>query len=137
MPASLAAPRKAAYQGGMRRHVRGVRPLLVAALVLMARLIAPAAAMPVAADPWAGAALCAAAGSPHDPSPHAPAPHDCLQCSNCHLAAQPAWDVPGGPGLQIPWPRLTPAAVPPVRARGPPFLSQRTAQPTGPPAISV
>lgn len=130
----------------MRRLVRGMPGMLVAALVLLARLIAPATATVVpanAADPFALAALqtlCHAA-APNDPTDHAPGPvpaqHDCFLCPACHLASHAALPAPAGPVLAAP--ALMPAGLavllPP--ATGPPSRARAVAQPTGPPTLSV
>ncbi len=116
--------------------------LLIAVLVLLGRLIAPASAMPDPANPVAAITLqsiChAASGGGTDGAPaQSPAEHQCLVCPACHLVAHASIPMPGGPELQPPttMPVGTAALIPP--ATGPRIRARAVAQPTGPPTASV
>ena len=122
----------------MRRFANGMPCVLLAALVLFARLAAPAMAMP-SADP-AGLSLgtICHGGDPAQPDrPTQPDHGDCLLCPACHLAAHAALPTPTAPA--VPPPRLVATGVgaPLPPATGPPARHRSTAQPTGPPALSA
>lgn len=111
--------------------------MLLAAVLLVARLMAPAAAMPAnpgdAIEQIALHSLCHD-GPAHEPDPgKLPSHHDCLLCPACHLLSLPALSPAGGPALHKPTPRLIGLATPLPPATGPPPRPRTVAQPTGPP----
>ncbi len=110
--------------------------MLLAALLLFARLIAPSLAME-RADP-ALQAICHTVPSDHLPAQGDGSDHrDCLLCPACHLVTQAALPAREGPAP----PRPSAVAIgigtasPPSIA--PPSRVRSAAQPTGPPAASV
>jgi hypothetical protein len=117
--------------------------LLVAALVLMARLLAPdmafAASAPTDLATLLGAEICHADGTVPDKAPAAPGhhAHDCLLCPACHLSAQLA--IPVATAVPIATGAVTlvnhAAMAPPTT--GPPAQPRVADQPTGPPAVSI
>ena len=130
----------------MRRLVGGMPGMLVAALMLVARLIGPVTAMPTpanAADSVAQAALQAIchAEAPDGRTDHgprqAPAHHDCLLCPACHFLSHAIVPAPGGPAVRPPAPTLIGLAAPLPPATGPPERPRPVAQPTGPPTLSA
>ena len=111
--------------------------MLLAALLSLARLIAPAIAMP-APDPIEQIVLQSLChGEPADQRDPAPARHDCLLCPACHLVAQLAIPAPAGPALRIPTHGLIAPAAPPPDSTGPPSRKRGVPPPTGPPAPFV
>ena len=148
----LVVASKAAHSGDMRkplpmrRRVGGMPGMLMAALLLVARLIAPLTAMPApasAADTFALVALqtICHAEAPDDRTDHghpqAPAQHPCLLCPACHLISHAAVPAPDGPAVRPPAPTLIGLAAPLPPATGPPDRPRTVAQPTGPPTLSV
>ncbi|WP_158747255.1 hypothetical protein [Acidisphaera sp. L21] len=113
---------------------RQLRMLLLAALVLLARLIGPT--MQAEAAPWLDDMPICHAG---DPTPDQPAPHrhDCLECLACHVVGHAVFVAPA----PMPLPRrldLRPTryAMPP--AIGPPARTLPTSSPpTGPPYAAI
>jgi hypothetical protein len=118
--------------------------MLVAALMLVARLIAPASAMPSPASP-ADLAVAAAlqtichGGLPDAPDQpvRGPVHHDCLLCPACHLLAHAAIPLSSEPALPVPVARWIGAEATLPPATGPPERPRLVAQPTGPPTLSV
>lgn len=125
----------------MRRRVRGMPCVLLAALLFLARLIAPATAMPAPVSPAdaieqiALHSLCH--GAPAGDHAPAPAHHDCLLCPACHLLSHAAIPPPGGPALRPPARTLIGLAAPLPPATASPARPRPVAQPTGPPTPSV
>ena len=123
----------------MRRLANGMPCMLLAALLLFARLVGPAMATP-STDPAGLLALQAichtdAPGQPGEPvqSDHS----DCLLCPACHLVSHAAFPTPAVPA--VPPPPVVAIdvgeALPP--ATGPPSRIRTAAQPTGPPTLSA
>ena len=111
--------------------------MVLALLVLFARLVAAAPAMPVpAVDALALRTICHAGPgepvAPQDPAGHG---HEgCLVCPACHLLAHAAVPVPAGPLLRPPS-RVVLAVLAPVPpATGPPGRFRPVPASTGPPA---
>ena len=124
----------------MRRLARGMPSMLLAALLLFARLIAPAAATPGAPAGIAQLALqtLCHGGAAGDQAPEqVPGQHDCLLCAACCAASQAA--IPSPPAPLLLAPRLTSIgqAPPPALADAPRPRPRRVAQPTGPPTPSA
>ena len=128
------------HNQAMVRPARSARPrtahLLLAVLLLLARLLGPAMPAAAADRAPAGMVICHAGGpAAPEPEPAAPAPaQDCLLCPACHLV--PAAVLPAAPTLLASTPTAAPAprpAVPPP-ATGPPHPARLAARPTGPPA---
>lgn len=122
--------------------IRGTLRLLVAVVVLWARLVGPAMAMPLyPADPLADAPICHTGGPEDGQGGHSGGPdhhqHDCLICAACclahHVAISTADPVYAG--------RAEVALRSPVRqwppAIGPPTAARLAIPPTGPPAPSI
>ncbi|MDT7951557.1 MAG: hypothetical protein RQ966_08645 [Acetobacteraceae bacterium] len=121
----------------MRRLTDSLPGMLVAALVLFARLVAPAMAMP---NDFGGPAIpiCHAAASGKAPgSTDHPGQHECLLCPACHLVAHAALPMPASPGVPVPTLAAIGIAAPLPPATGPPSAIRATAQPTGPPSLSA
>ena len=113
--------------------------MLLATLLMVARLIAPAMAMPLpAADPveLALQTICHADGPGPPGAPAQPDHTDCLLCPACHLVAHAALPAPG-PLLLPPSVMAVGVSAPLPPATGPPSRVRTPAQPTGPPALSA
>lgn len=127
-----------------RRLVGSVPCALLAVLLVLLRLLAPAAAMPQADpalaefDRVARESIChASSGDAGGPAGEAPGDHvDCLQCPACHLVSA-ALPMPNGPAVPAPVAVAVPLAAAPPPATGPPGRVRGSAQPTGPPAVSA
>ena len=124
------------------RVAYGMPCMLLAALLLVAQMLAPAMALQLrSVDPAGQLALQTIC---HSDAPGAPGPpadpghRDCLLCPACHLGSQSALPTPIVPPVPPP-PALGAidigAPLPP--ATGPPSRFRATAQPRGPPTSSI
>ena len=118
--------------------------LLLAVLVLAARLLGPAATVAKAADPILAAGflvICHAGDGPATPQPDPAKPasheHDCLLCPACHAVGQAA--LLAEPVIFAWTPTAAVADNPalPPPSTGPPHSVRLAARPTGPPASPV
>ena len=135
-----------------RRRVGGMPCMLLALLVLFARLVAPVMAMPPATSPTASPAgpgvaalaafaIChagpaddAADGATGEPGlKHETPPADCLLCPVCHIAGQALFPAPGGPAMEPPGLLGVSLAAPLPPATAPPARPRAAAPPAGPP----
>lgn len=119
----------------MRQWVRGMPCVLLAAFLLFARLIAPAAAMPAGLvapiDQLARSALCH--DSPTNDHSPVPAEHGCLLCPACHLFSHVVLPVAHGPVLPFPPNSLIERGIVPRPTTGRLVRPRPVAEPTGPP----
>lgn len=130
-----------------RRLTGGMPGMLLAALVLLARLVVPPAALAGtagAADALSALALrtvCHAGPQDQGPPDRGQAPATdhgaCQLCPSCHLTGLPLLPAPGGAEVVPPARALIGLAAPPPPATGPPGRPRRVAQPTGPPTLAV
>ena len=116
--------------------------MLLATLLLFAQMLAPAMALQLrSADPAGQLALQTICHTDAPGAPGAPAhpvQRDCLLCPACHLGSQVALPTPTVPPVP---PSPATAAIdigaPLPPATGPPSRFRATAQPTGPPTLSI
>ena len=132
----------------VRKLVGGMPCMLLAALLIFARLVSPSMGMPVpAADPESAASaalqvICHSGSSDDASTPkgssHQPGQEDCLFCPACHLVTQAAIPAPSDPIGGRPTLHLIARAAPVPPSTGPPTQPLRVAtHPTGPPFLSV
>lgn len=121
----------------MRRLTAGLPGMLLPAIMLFARLVAPAVAMPNAVGgPVIPICHSDASGEAPGSTDHS-SQYDCLFCPACHLVSHAALPVPASPGVPLPTMVAIGIAAPLPPASGPPSPIRTTAQPTGPPSISA
>ena len=115
--------------------------MLLAALLLLARLIAPAPgmAMPLPTDQveLALQIICHADAPAAPDGPSQPDHTDCQLCPACHLASHAAFPTPTTPAVPPPPVEAISIGAPLPPATGPPSRVRATAQPTGPPSLSA
>jgi len=134
----------------MRRLIGGMPSVLLAVLLVLARLLAPAMAMPSAGSDVAAfdhlvrQAIChvtsdeAGAPAKEVPAKEMPTGHgECPACPACHIAAAAVLPVPAGPHLPVPTLLAIGLSAPLPPATGPPLCTRAAAQPTGPPHLSA
>ncbi len=130
----------------VRRRVGGIACMLLAALLLFARLSSPSMAMPGlanATDLVAAAlqTICHAGPLDGGGADHGQLPGsdhgDCQLCPTCHLVGQLALPAPAGGVIPAPALTVIGLAAPLPPAMGPPGRPRLAAQPTGPPSSLV
>ncbi len=143
-PARLLPERKASNLLPMRklrllRVAHGMPCMLLAMLLLFAQMVAPAMALQLrSADPAGQLALQTICHIDAPGTPAQPVQRDCLLCPACHLGSQVALPTPTVP----PVPPSPATAAIDIGAPLPPATRARsrfraTAQPTGPPIVSI
>lgn len=121
----------------MRRFTKGLPGIVLATLILFARLLAPAMAMPSdIGGPLIPICHSGASGEAPGSTDH-PAQHDCLLCPACHLVSHAVLPMPMIPGVPLPAVSPIGLAAPLPPPTGPPIQVRTVAQPTGPPALSA
>ena len=125
----------------MRGLSNGIPGLLLAALLLLSRLVGPALALPaMSGDPISSITqtICHTDEVDGTPTPTDPSDHrSCLLCPACHLVAHAALPVPLGPIVPLPTGVAISVRVSLPPAQAPPSRIRTAAQPTGPPTLSA
>ena len=126
----------------MRNLANGMPCMLLAALLLFARLVAPVMAMPIATDDplssWVQQTICHSDAPDAPPSRSDHSDHrDCLLCPACHLASHAVLPQPVGPAVPPPTAVPISVATPLPPATRPTHQVRTAAQPTGPPDRSA
>lgn len=122
----------------MRRLTGGTPCVLLATVLLFARLLAPSIAMAQPSTDLALQAICHSPAPDQPPGRGGPSDHrDCLLCPACHLVSQAALPVHAAPELPRPTVIATGLVTPWPSPTGPPSRVRTAAQPTGPPHPSV
>ena len=121
------------------RVAYGMPCMLLATLLLFAQMLAPAMALQLrSADPAGQLALQTICHTDAPGPPAHPDHRDCLLCPACFLGSQVALATPTAPPVP---PSPATAAIdigaPLPPATGPPSRFRATAQPTGPPTVSI